>query len=163
MCDAPDSSNVGYFFIGIFISIAGSCANNAGVNLQKLSIINELKKSHELQRPYVLQPLWMGGLLGVIFGGVADSLALGFAAASVRNADAVVLQCGSSDCGLLVGCHTDRRLHDCGKHLVLKDVPRRIDDASRSDRHGHNRRRDYLDRGRRQQRGNLLHTGRGHR
>lgn len=55
MCDAPDSSNVGYFFIGVyvrgprlplfvypttdplplsFISIAGSTANNAGVNLQ---------------------------------------------------------------------------------------------------------------------------------
>ena len=29
--------------------------------------------------------MWVIGLLGVIFGGIADSLALGFAAASVRR------------------------------------------------------------------------------
>jgi hypothetical protein len=86
MCDSeagPEETNVGMFMVGVFISIAGSTANNAGVNLQKLSITRELKKPEHDQRPYVLQPFWSIGLLGIIIGAVADSLALGFAAASV--------------------------------------------------------------------------------
>ncbi len=74
---------MGMFVVGVLISIAGSTANNAGINLQKLSITRELCKPQQDQRTYVLQPLWSTGFLGVIVGAVADTLALGFAAASV--------------------------------------------------------------------------------
>lgn len=60
-----------------------SCASNGGVNLQKLSIMREMGKPHSQQRPYVLQPLWLVGLLGVVFGAIADFGALAFAAQSL--------------------------------------------------------------------------------
>jgi demethoxyubiquinone hydroxylase (CLK1/Coq7/Cat5 family) len=51
--------------------------------MRSCSITRELLKPENEQRPYVLQPFWSIGLLGIIVGAVADSLALGFAAASV--------------------------------------------------------------------------------
>jgi len=77
----PETSNL--WIVGIVISIAGSCASNGGVNLQKMSIMREMNKARSEQRPYVLQPLWLIGLLGVIFGAIADFGALAFAAQSL--------------------------------------------------------------------------------
>jgi hypothetical protein len=86
MCEssaAEASADSNLWYVGVIVSIIGSCASNGGVNLQKLSIMKEMRKPPPSQRAYVLQPLWFIGLWGVILGAIADFGALGFAAQSL--------------------------------------------------------------------------------
>jgi hypothetical protein len=69
------------WFVGVITSIFGSVIQNLGVNTQKYSFNQEAKRIK--QRPYVLQPLWMLGLVGVIIGSLGDFVALGFAPQSL--------------------------------------------------------------------------------
>lgn len=66
------------WWLGVILSIIGSTASNMGVNLQKYSFMREAKRSVNLKRGYMRQPLWVVGLLLVIGGSVLDFVALGF-------------------------------------------------------------------------------------
>jgi len=62
------ASNLWWLF-GVFLSIIASIASNMGVNLQKLSMMNESKlRAASEKRSYVSQPLWLIGLASVIGG-----------------------------------------------------------------------------------------------
>ena len=67
-------------FWGATIAIAAAIASNLGVNVQKRSHNCEGLKSLAMQRPYTRRPMWWFGMALVIFGALADFVALGFAA-----------------------------------------------------------------------------------
>lgn len=74
----------GLWYIGVILSIVASIISNAGVNLQKFSMMKEFRRVKELEgykeKPYIQQSLWLAGLVMVIIGAVGDFLALGFVA-----------------------------------------------------------------------------------
>jgi len=75
------------WYVGVTMSIIASMMSNAGLNVQKYSMMQEFKhvaanKSYK-ERMYLAQPLWWIGLFCVIMGSVGDFAALGFAAQSL--------------------------------------------------------------------------------
>ncbi|GBG34674.1 Magnesium transporter NIPA2 [Hondaea fermentalgiana] len=78
---SEDEGGADLWYVGVIISILASVLSNFGVNTQKYSMIQEVV--HGRARPYVRQPLWLLGLVGVVLGAVLDFAALGFAAQSL--------------------------------------------------------------------------------
>jgi hypothetical protein len=69
--------------IGVVIVIAASVGSNGGINFQKVSIMRELRKPKQQQRPFPLQPLWLLGFIAVVLGAIGDFLGLAFAPQSL--------------------------------------------------------------------------------
>lgn len=84
----------GLWYIGVSLSIFSSVASNLGVNTQKFSLTQEIKRvkakaqltvEEVHEQPYLVQPIWLLGLLLIILGAVGDFAALGFAAQSLAT------------------------------------------------------------------------------
>lgn len=69
--------------VGGGLVVAASIVSNLGTNVQKRSHDLEAERPEAEQRGYVQRKLWWLGMGGVIFGSVADFLALGFASQSL--------------------------------------------------------------------------------
>jgi len=80
-CGREDTDS-SLWYVGVIVSIIGSILSNFGVNTQKYSMIQEIRRS-SAERSYFSQPIWVLGLVMVILGAVADFGALGFAAQSL--------------------------------------------------------------------------------
>eukprot|EP00520_Triparma_pacifica_P014746 CAMPEP_0118656404 /NCGR_PEP_ID=MMETSP0785-20121206/13472_1 /TAXON_ID=91992 /ORGANISM="Bolidomonas pacifica, Strain CCMP 1866" /LENGTH=669 /DNA_ID=CAMNT_0006549263 /DNA_START=99 /DNA_END=2108 /DNA_ORIENTATION=+ len=75
-----------WWLFGVFLSIIASILSNLGVNLQKLSMMNESRdKAASKKRLYFTQPMWQFGLVTLIIGSVGDFIALGFAPQSLMT------------------------------------------------------------------------------
>lgn len=68
-----------YKWIGLGIVIASAIASNLGVNVQKLSHLNEARLQTSNIRTYFTRPLWIIGMFLIILGAIGDVGALGFA------------------------------------------------------------------------------------
>jgi len=88
------------WIIGVFLASTGSLISNLGLNLQKLTHVRASKvaaiqqqqqsgksdsqsESSIARNPYYRKPIWVLGLSLVIFGSIADFVALGFAAQTI--------------------------------------------------------------------------------
>lgn len=72
-------SDAFYKWIGLSIVVASAIASNLGVNVQKLSHVQEAKQAHLGKRTYYTRPLWLIGMILIVFGSIGDLIALGFA------------------------------------------------------------------------------------
>lgn len=79
----------GLWYVGVILSIFSSIASNLGVNIQKYSMLKEFQKMENdcnyREKPYILQKIWLFGLLLVIGGSIGDFAALGFAAQTLAT------------------------------------------------------------------------------
>ncbi len=71
----------GAWIFGVLLSVAGCSMSNLGVNLQKLSHMKaaDAAKSGDQGGSILRNPMWICGLLLVIFGSIADLVSFGFA------------------------------------------------------------------------------------
>ncbi|OQR88970.1 hypothetical protein THRCLA_09994 [Thraustotheca clavata] len=75
--DDPQASELKW--IGLGIVIGSAILSNLGVNVQKLSHVNEEKQALFERRTYYTRPLWIIGMFLVILGSIGDFEALAFA------------------------------------------------------------------------------------
>ena len=78
-CDTSSDS----WWIGVVGTIFGSIVSNFGNNLQKISLDRDSARPEEKRRSSLRQPLWVVGLLCMVFGAVADFAVLPFAPQSL--------------------------------------------------------------------------------
>ena len=82
--EAADSSSSGSeFALGVSLSLGASIFSNAGLNLQKFSLMRERLRPSGLVRGYVRQPLWWLGIFLVFLFSFGDFAALIYISQSV--------------------------------------------------------------------------------
>ena len=97
--------------IGVVIVIAASVGSNGGINFQKVSIMRELRKPKQQQRPFPLQPLWLLGFIAVVLGAIGDFLGLAFAPQSL------LIPLGGTSLVANIWCAGGARVRGCAAAL----------------------------------------------
>lgn len=90
---------VARWVIGVILSLGGCTLSNTGVNFQKMchTKLAAQREAGIIPKPYYLQPLWVGGLLGIVIGSVMDLVSFAFASLSLlAPLGAMVRDVGSS-------------------------------------------------------------------
>ncbi|KAG7381172.1 NIPA-like protein 3 [Phytophthora boehmeriae] len=83
MAGEDDNDNVQGKWIGLGIVIGSAVLSNLGVNVQKLSHVQEDERPIFERRTYYTRPMWLVGLILIALGAIGDFEALGFAPQSL--------------------------------------------------------------------------------